>query len=118
MRLIILALALILCACAVRGDSGWGAFGANSGPFTAKPFFGGVENFASGYGIGLTSFPNSWPVIGDHAVALDGFAATQSSAAAGLSASIEKVPNPRDWLGVVVSGPDKWSGYLKVMLDF
>ncbi len=118
MRRIVLVVALVACACVVRGDSGWGQFGANSGPFTTKPFYGGLENFGSGYGVGLTSFPDSMTIIGGHALALDGFAATQSSPAAGLSASLEKVPNPRDWVGVIIAGPDKWSGYLKVMLDF
>jgi hypothetical protein len=118
MRAIVLGVVIAMAAGVAMADPGWGQLGANSGPFTSKPFYGGATNVGAGYSFGLTSFPDAWAILGGHAIALDGFAATESSAGLGVSASVEKVPDPRDWVGVIVAGPDKWSAYLKVMTGF
>jgi hypothetical protein len=118
MRTAILAVLLValLGVGHAQADPSWGLFGANSGAFTAKPFIGGLDNFSAGFGLGITSFPDAWPVIGGHALALDGFASTESTTCAGGSISIEKVPLPRDWAGIILTGPDKFNLYLKVEL--
>jgi hypothetical protein len=115
MKMLLPVIALVFLSTVVfAGD--WGSFGDNSGVFVGKPFIGSPTNVSAGVKLGLTSFPDDWTGIGKivagHALSLDAFESTGASAAAGLSISVDKVPNPTLYGGIIVTGPDKWKFYL------